>query len=84
MHIRIGMRIEGASKLTVLEAKFQVVLCDDEDGHSFDEEEEAEGDAERAFAAFLQPKVVRRQREQGLAERERGVKGTHHRRRNGK
>lgn len=52
--------------LTCLQAKLQVVLGDDEDGHGFDEEEESKGDAERALTALLQLEVEGRQGEQGL------------------
>lgn len=52
--------------LTCLQAKLQVVLSDDEDGHGFDKKEESEGDAERALATFLQLEVEGRQGEQGL------------------
>lgn len=38
---------------TCLEAKFQVVLCDNKDSHGFHKEEKGKGDAEGTLTALL-------------------------------
>lgn len=53
-------------ELTCLQTKLQVVFSDDEYGHSFDEKEESEGNAQRALASFLQLEIVGRQGKKGL------------------
>lgn len=56
------------SPLTALQAKLQVVLSDDEDGHGLDEEEEGKRDAEGAFSPLLQPEVMGGEGEENLSE----------------
>lgn len=52
---------------TCFQAKLQVVLGDDEDGHGLDEEEKGKGDAEGTLTPFLQPEVMGSEGEENLS-----------------